>query len=159
FLVPLLLIAGYIRYSIRETMGPLNLTLLIAGGALTIAAIVFNFKAIREASRKRSSKLGANTVVLTVAVLAIVGFANFLSYRHHKRIDLTTEKLYSLSDQTRKVVSDLKKDVKVILFDKDDRQGLGDQMKEYRNLSSRFTFERIDPQKNIEAAKQYKPEH
>ncbi|HEY3138915.1 MAG TPA: Gldg family protein [Blastocatellia bacterium] len=159
FLGPVLLIAGYIRYSIRETMGPLNLTLLIAGGALTIAAIVFNFKAIREASRKRSSKLGANTVVLTVAVLAIVGFANFLGYRHHKRIDLTTEKLYSLSDQTRKIVSDLKKDVKVILFDKDDRQGLGDQMKEYRNLSSRFTFERIDPQKNIEAAKQYKPEH
>lgn len=159
FLGPLLLVAGYIRYSVRETMGPLNLTLLIAGGALTIAAIVFNFKAIREASRKRSSKLGANTVVLTIAVLAIVGFANFLGYRHHKRIDLTTEKLYSLSDQTRKIVSDLKKEVKVILFDKDDRQGLGDQMKEYRNLSSRFTFERIDPQKNIEAAKQYKPEH
>lgn len=159
FLGPVLLIAGYIRYSVRETMGTLNLTLLIAGGVLTVAAIVFNFNAIREASRRRSSKLGANTVVMTVAVLAIVGFANFLGYRHHKRIDLTTEKLYSLSDQTRKVVSDLKKDVKVILFDKDDRQGLGDQMKEYRNLSSRFTFERIDPQKNIEAAKQYKPEH
>jgi ABC-type uncharacterized transport system involved in gliding motility auxiliary subunit len=159
FLGPVLLIAGYIRYSVRETMGPLNLTLLIAGGALTVAAIVLNLSAIREASRKRSSKLGANTVVMTVAVLTIVGFANFLGYRHHKRIDLTTEKLYSLSDQTRKVVSDLKKEVKVILFDKDDRQGLGDQMKEYRNLSSRFTFERIDPQKNIEAAKQYKPEH
>jgi ABC-type uncharacterized transport system involved in gliding motility auxiliary subunit len=159
FLGPVLLIAGYIRYSIRETMGPLNLTLLIAGGALTIAAIVFNFKAIHEASRKRSSKLGANTVVLTVAVVAIVGFANFLGYRHHKRIDLTTEKLYSLSDQTRKVVSDLKKDVKVILFDQTDRQGLGDQMKEYRNLSSRFTFELVDPQKNLEVARKYKPEH
>ena len=53
-------------------------------------------------------------------------------------------------------MSDLKEDVKVIQFDKDDQQGLGDQMKEYRNLSSHFSFERIDPQKNIEAAKQYK---
>src|SRR5437870_4107334 len=88
FLGPVLLIAGYIRYSVRETMGPLNLTLLIAGGALTVAAIVLNFNAIREASRRRSSKLGANTVVMTVAVLTIVGFANFLGYRHHKRIDL-----------------------------------------------------------------------
>src|SRR4030095_13311208 len=69
---------------------------------------------------------------------------------------LTSDKLYSLSDQTRKVVSDLKKDVKVILFDKDDAQGLGDQMKEYRNLSAHFSFERIDPQKNLEVAKQYK---
>jgi ABC-type uncharacterized transport system involved in gliding motility auxiliary subunit len=29
-------------------------------------------------------------------------------------------------------------------------------MKEYRNLSSHFSFERIDPQKNLESAKQYK---
>jgi ABC-type uncharacterized transport system involved in gliding motility auxiliary subunit len=156
FLGPLALIAGYIRYSVRETMGPLNLSLLIVGAVLSLAAIIFNFRAIRESSKRRSTRLGANTTVMTVAVIAIIGFANFLGYRHHKRIDLTTEKLYSLSDQTRKVVSDLKKDVKVILFDKDDQQGLGEQMKEYRNLSSRFSFERIDPQKNLEVAKQYK---
>src|SRR5262245_37629595 len=153
---PALLISGYIRYSWRETMGPLNLTLLIAGAVLTAAAIVFNFGAIRASSRKRSTKLGANTTVMTVAVLAIIGFGNFLGYRHHKRIDLTSEKLYSLSNQTRKVVSGLSKDVKVVLFDKDDQQGLADQMREYRNLSSHFSFERIDPQKNLEATKQYK---
>lgn len=156
FLGPLALIAGYIRYSVRETTDPLNISLLIVGGVLTLAAIIFNLRAIRESARRRSTRLGANTTVMTVAVIAIIGFGNFLGYRHHKRIDLTTEKLYSLSDQTRKVVSDLKKDVKIILFDKDDGQGLGDQMKEYRNLSSHFSFERIDPQKNIEAAKQYK---
>jgi ABC-type uncharacterized transport system involved in gliding motility auxiliary subunit len=153
---PLALIAGYIRYSVRETMGPLSLSLLIVGGVLTLAAVVLNFRAIRASSRRRSTRLGANTTVMTVAVIAIIGFANFLGYRHHKRIDLTTEKLYSVSDQTRKIVSDLKKDVKVILFDKDDQQGLGEQMKEYRNLSSHFSFERIDPQKNLEVAKQYK---
>jgi ABC-type uncharacterized transport system involved in gliding motility auxiliary subunit len=156
FLGPVLLVAGYIRYSVRETMATLELSLLIVGGVLSLAAIVFNFRAIRDSSRKRSSRLGANTTVMTVAVVAIIGFGNFLGYRHHKRIDLTTEKLYSLSDQTRKVVSDLKKDVKIILFDKEDVRGLGEQMKEYRNLSSRFSFERIDPQKNIDAARQHK---
>jgi ABC-type uncharacterized transport system involved in gliding motility auxiliary subunit len=156
FLGPALLVAGYIRYSVHNILGTLNLSLLIGGGVLTLAAIVLNFNSIRRASRKRSAKLGANTTVMTLAVIAIVGFANFLGYRHHKRIDMTSEKLYTLSDQTRKVVSDQNKDVKVILFDKEDRQGLADQMKEYRNLSSRFTFERIDPQKNIDAAKQYK---
>jgi ABC-type uncharacterized transport system involved in gliding motility auxiliary subunit len=152
---PVALIAGYFRYSVRETMDPLNIVLFIIGGVLTLAALVFNFGAIRQASRSRTTKLGTNTTVMTVAVIAIIGFGNFLGYRHHKRIDMTTEKLYSLSDQTRKVVSDLKKDVNVILFDKDDQQGLSDQMKEYRNLSSRFTFERIDPQKNMETAKRY----
>jgi ABC-type uncharacterized transport system involved in gliding motility auxiliary subunit len=153
FLGPLALIAGYIRYSVRETMDPLNISLLIVGGVLTLAAIIVNFRAIRESAGRRSTRLGANTTVMTVAVVAIIGFGNFLGYKHHKRIDLTTEKLYSLSDQTRKVVSDLKKDVKVMLFDKDDQQGLADQMKEYRNLSSHFSFERIDPQKNMEVAK------
>lgn len=157
FLGPLALLAGYVRYSVRETMGPLNLSLLIVGGVLTLATIIFNFRAIRTSSRRRSTRLGANTTVMTVAVIAIIGFANFLGYRHHKRIDLTSEKLYSLSDQTRKLVTDLKKDVKVILFDKDDQEGLGEQMKEYRNLSSYFSFERIDPQKNLEAAGKYKP--
>lgn len=158
FVGPALAIVGYIRYSVRETMGPLNLSLIIAGGVLTLAAIIYNFRAIRASSKKRSTRLGANTTVMTVAVIAIIGFANFLGYRHHKRIDLTTEKLYSLSDQTRKVVSDLKKDVKVILFDKDDQEGLGEQMKDYRTLSSHFSFERIDPQKNLEAATKYKPQ-
>jgi ABC-type uncharacterized transport system involved in gliding motility auxiliary subunit len=156
FLGPALLVVGYIRYSVRETLGTLELIMLIAGGVLSLAALVFNFRAIRDSSRKRSSRLGANTTVMTVAVLALIGFGNFLGYRHHKRIDLTTEKLYSLSDQTRKVVSDLKRDVKVILFDKQDVRGLGEQMKEYRNLSSRFSFERIDPQRNLEIARSHK---
>jgi ABC-type uncharacterized transport system involved in gliding motility auxiliary subunit len=156
---PALLIAGYAMYSVWKTMGRLNLIVLIAGGVLTLAAIIFNFSAIRKASRSRSGRLGANTAVMSLAVLAIIGLVNFLGYRHHKRIDVTTEKLYSLSDQTRKVISDLQKDVKVILFDKEDQQGLGDQMKEYRNLSSHFTFDRIDPQQNLELAKQYKVTH
>ena len=155
FLGPVLLIAGYIRYSVRETMDPLNILLSILGGLLTLGALVFNFSAIRQSSRSRSTKLGANTTIMSVAVLAIIGFGNFLGYRHHKRIDLTTDKQYSLSDQTRKIVTDLKKDVQVILFDQDDQRGLTDQMKEYRNLNSRFSFERIDPQKNMAAAKKY----
>jgi ABC-type uncharacterized transport system involved in gliding motility auxiliary subunit len=154
-----LLIVGYFRYARTESMGALNLTLLIAGGVLLLATLIFNFRTIRDASRKRSARLGANTGVMTVAVLAIIGVINFLGYRHHKRIDVTTNKMYSLSDQTRKVVSDLKKDVKVILFDKEDQQDLADQMREYRNLSSHFSFERIDPQKNLEQAKQYKVTH
>src|SRR6185295_13379925 len=92
---PLALIAGYIRYSVRETMDPLNISLLIVGGVLTLAAIIFNLRAIRESAGRRSTKLGANTTVMTVAVVAIIGFGNFLGYRHHKRIDLTAEKLYS----------------------------------------------------------------
>ena len=41
---------------------------------------------------KRSSQLGTNTTILSVAVIAILAILNFLSFRHSKRFDLTSEK-------------------------------------------------------------------
>jgi len=150
-----LLIAGYLRYSIQETLGTFNKALLISGAVLLVVGLVLNFRALRDYFRRRSARLGANTAVMTVAVVAILALCNFLGYRHHKRVDVTAEKLYSLSDQTRKIVSGLPKDVKIIKFDKEDDPELRDRMQEYRDLSKRLSYERIDPQVRPEAAKQY----
>jgi ABC-type uncharacterized transport system involved in gliding motility auxiliary subunit len=150
-----LLIGGYLRYSVQETMDKINKGLLIAGAVLLLASLIFNFAAIRDYFRRRSTRLGTNTAAMTVAVVAILGLINFLGYRHHKRVDMTAEKLYSLSDQTRKIVSGLQKEVKIIRFDKTDDQELSDLMQEYRDLSKKLTYERIDPQAKPELAKQY----
>jgi ABC-type uncharacterized transport system involved in gliding motility auxiliary subunit len=154
-----LLVAGYVRYSVQELMGTLNEVILIVGAVLLIGSLALNFAEVRAYSGKRSTKLGANTTVMTAAVLAILGFANFLGYRHHKRFDLTTEKLYSLSDQTRKIVSGLQTDVKVIKFDKTDDAELRDRMQEYRSLSSHISYERVDPQAKPDLAKEHKITH
>ena len=121
------LVGGYLRYSITEQMGKLNAALMIVGGLLLLAAIAANFGAIITSSQRRSTRLGANSIVITLAVLAILGFANYLGYRHHKRIDLTSEKLYTLSDQTKKVLTGLQKDVKVLHFNKTD-DGVADEI-------------------------------
>jgi ABC-type uncharacterized transport system involved in gliding motility auxiliary subunit len=89
-------------------------------------------------------------------VIAIFGLLNFLGYRHHKRFDLTTEKLYSLSDQTRKVISGLQTDVKVLKFSKQADQELADRMAEYRTFSKHISYELVDPQSKPEVARQYK---
>jgi gliding motility-associatede transport system auxiliary component len=82
--------------------------------------------------------------------------ANYLSYRHHKRFDLTNEGLYSISDQSKKVVANLPKDVKVIYFNKEDNQQFSDLMSEYKYSGPRLTYERIDPNQRPETARQYK---
>ena len=151
----LLLVAGYLRYSIQETMGPLNKGLLIAGGAMVVAGVVLNWTSIRAYFRRRSARLGANTAAITGGFVVILGLLNFVGYRHHKRVDLTTEKLYSLSDQTRKIASGLQKDVRIIKFDKRDDTELRDLVKEYRDASHRITYERVDPEVSPELAKQY----
>ena len=150
-----MIVSGYVGYSIHETLTLLHKILLIGGGVLLVASLVVNFGALRAYSRRRSARLGVNTVVMTVAVVAITGAFNFLGYRHHKRIDLTSEKLYSLSDQTRKIVAGLNQDVKIIQFNKVDAEGLDDRMQEFRDLNKRLSYERIDPQAKPEIAKQY----
>ncbi|MGH9937742.1 MAG: GldG family protein [Blastocatellia bacterium] len=152
---PALALAGYILYS-REQVWKWYIIALIAGGlALLLASIVLNFGSIVAFFRGRQGRLGANTVVLSVAVIAIIGALNFLGYRHHKRFDLTAEGLYTLSDQTRKIVGALQKDVKVIKFDKADDQQLADRMAELKYLSNRISYERVDPQQKPEIARQY----
>src|SRR5215472_12589061 len=82
-----MLIAGYLRYSIQGELLRFSKILLIGGAAVAIAALVTGFPFIVEHFSKRSSKLGTNTALLTIAVLAILVFLNFLGYRHHKRFD------------------------------------------------------------------------
>jgi ABC-type uncharacterized transport system involved in gliding motility auxiliary subunit len=155
-------LAGYFRYLIQGVLvgegfiGKLTPALLVVGPVLIAVSVAFNFGAIVGVFRRRQGKLGANTVILSVAVLALVVAANYLGFRHHKRFDLTAEGLYSISAQTKKVVANLPKDVKVIYFNKEENQQLSDIMKEYKYAGGRLAYERIDPNQRPEMARQYK---
>jgi ABC-type uncharacterized transport system involved in gliding motility auxiliary subunit len=153
------LIAGTIRYTIQNEWTKSTDGILIAGGILVLASIAFGFRGILGFFSKRSSRLGTNTSVLVLAVLAILVIVNFLGFRHHKRFDLTAEKLFTLSDQTRKVVSGLRQDVTIVRFAKQPNTQLDDLMTEYRNRSSHIKFENIDPQEKPDVAKDYGATH
>jgi ABC-type uncharacterized transport system involved in gliding motility auxiliary subunit len=155
-------LAGLFRYLIQGVlvgdgfMGKLTPVMLGIGLILIVVSVVSNIGAIIGFFRGRPGKLGANTVVLSVAVLGLVVVANFLGYRHHKRFDLTAEGLYSISEQTKKVVANLSKDVKVVYFNKDENPQFSDLMREYKYAGARFTYERIDPNQRPEMAREYK---
>ena len=150
-----LLISGYFRYSVREMWTIWEKVMLGAGGALVVLSVIFHFAAIKAYFSRRSTKLGTNTLVITMAAVAILGLLNFLGYRHSKRFDLTEEQLYSLSDQTYQIIGKLDRDVKIMLFATEDDPLLRARMEEYKNLSRRISFERIDPQEKPEVARQY----
>jgi ABC-type uncharacterized transport system involved in gliding motility auxiliary subunit len=150
-----MLIAGYLRYSIQGEFLPFSKGLLIAGGVFLLAALVIGFGGLVTFFSKRSAQQGANTSVLAIAVIAILAVANFVGFRHHKRFDLTTEKLYTLSDQTRQIVSSLPKDLTVVRFAKTPDPGFDDLMTEYRALSPHFKSETVDPDRKPEIAQSY----
>jgi gliding motility-associatede transport system auxiliary component len=151
-----LLLAGYLRYTLQGgEIQRFSEILLIGGGVLFLAALGFGYREVMQYFGRRSSKLGANALTLVVSVLAILVLLNFLGYRHHKRFDLTTEKLFTLSDQTRTIVSGLKQDVDIMRFAQHPDPELKDRMTEYTNLSSRLHYKEVDPQRNPEIAHQF----
>jgi ABC-type uncharacterized transport system involved in gliding motility auxiliary subunit len=149
------ILAGYVMYTRQGELLPLHKGLLIGGAVLLLGAVALGFGGIVAYFSRRSSQLGTNTTILALAVIAILIGVNFVGYRHHKRFDLTTEKLFTLSDQTKKVVGGLATDVTVVRFAKLPDAQLGDLMTEYRNLSSHVKFQNVDPTEKPEIAKEY----
>jgi ABC-type uncharacterized transport system involved in gliding motility auxiliary subunit len=154
-----LAIAGYLRYSIQGELLLVNKLLLIGGGVLVLGALVIGFPDVVKFFSKRSSKLGTNTAILGIAVIAILVILNYVGYQHHKRIDLTTEKLFTLSDQTKQVVQGLKEDVNIIKFAKTADPQFTDLMGEYEGFSKHIKAQTVDPQEKPDVAKDYGVTH
>jgi len=151
----LAILGGYAVYNYQSERRLPSEALLIGGGVLLLAAVVLGFEGILNFFSRRSSQLGTNTTILAIGVLAILVLINFASYRHHKRFDLTSEKLYTLSDQTKKIVGGLSQDIHIVRFAKTPDIQLNDLMTEYRNLSPHIKFENVDPTEKPDVAKEY----
>jgi len=104
--------------------------------------------------KARQTKYTAYVTAYILVVLAILTAANWLANRHNKTWDSTANKRFSLSDQTIKVVRGLKKDAKIIYFDKTSEfTRARDLLDRYDNLAPRLVVEYIDPDKKPQAAK------
>src|SRR5260370_9842213 len=88
-------------------------------------------------------------------VLAIVVVANVLADRYNKSFDATSNKRYSLSDQTAKIVKGLQQDTTITHFDQATRfQAAKDLLDRYANLSPKIHVEYVDPDKKPQLARQ-----
>ncbi len=151
----MLIIAGYVYYSMTNWNVWVQV-ILYTGIALTLVTLGLNLGQIRASFGKRSTQYGTNTVVMTLIVIGILGMINFVGKRHHKRVDLTSAKLFSLSDQTEKIVKGLKNDVTIYHFAKETNPAVNDLLTEYKGINqSKLTFKVIDPQKDPGLAKKF----
>ena len=104
--------------------------------------------------KARQTKYGAYVAVYVLVVLAILGAVNFLANRYDKSYDSTKNKQYSLSDQTIKIVKDLKNNVRMVYFgDTGSFPSARDLLERYSSLSTKLLVEYIDPNKKPTLAK------
>jgi ABC-type uncharacterized transport system involved in gliding motility auxiliary subunit len=104
--------------------------------------------------KARQTKYGAYAAIYILVVIAAVVIANILANRYNKSLDTTANKRYSLSEQTAKIVKDLKQPATIVYFNQTSRFREGkDLLDEYANLSPRVRVDYVDPDKNPQLAR------
>ncbi|HEX4275885.1 MAG TPA: GldG family protein [Bryobacteraceae bacterium] len=107
-----------------------------------------------EFLKARQTRYGAFIALYIVVIIAIIITANWLADHHNKTLDVTANKQYTLSDQTKKITGNLKKDVTVYYFDKSDSYDRArDMLDRYKNLSSHIKVDYVDPDKKPDIAR------
>jgi len=105
--------------------------------------------------KARQTKYAAYATVYIAVVIAGVSVANVLASRYNKSYDATSNKRYSLSDQTAKIVKGLKQDATITYYDQSTRfQQAKDLLDEYANLSPKVRIAFVDPDKKPQEARQ-----
>ncbi|HEX4379730.1 MAG TPA: GldG family protein [Candidatus Acidoferrum sp.] len=105
--------------------------------------------------KARQTKYAAYATMYIVVFFAIVTVANVLGNRYNKSYDATSNKRYSLSDQTAKIVKGLKQDATITYYDQGTRfQAAKDSLDQYANLSPKIHVEYIDVDKKPQLARE-----
>jgi ABC-type uncharacterized transport system involved in gliding motility auxiliary subunit len=105
--------------------------------------------------KARQTRYVAYAATYILVVITAIVIANVLADRFSKSYDATSNKRYSLSEQTAKIVKGLKQDATITYFDQSTRFRDGkDLLDQYASLSPKVKIEYVDPDKNPQAAKE-----
>ena len=105
--------------------------------------------------KARQTKYAAYALVYVLIVITAVVIVNVLANRYTKSYDATSNKRYSLSEQTAKIVKGLNGNATILYFDQGTRfQHAKDLLDEYSSLSPKIHVDYIDPDKNPQQARE-----
>lgn len=106
-----------------------------------------------KSQKARRTQYSAYLTLYVVIVLAVLVVINWLAKENNKSFDTTTNKQFTLSDQTIKTVKNLKNDVHLTYFDDTGNFGTArDMLDRYSNLSHKVRVEYVDPRKKPDVA-------
>jgi ABC-type uncharacterized transport system involved in gliding motility auxiliary subunit len=132
--------------------------LLGIGIVLLVLSVVGRPEMFRAALTGRTARYGSNAGIVVVAFLGILVLLNFLSDRHHRRVDLTEAGEYTLSPQTIQILSQLAEPVKITgFFAQGDytELDLEDLLSEYSYHTDKISYEFVDLDVQPFVAQQY----
>jgi len=159
FIAVALLVVGFALWRSFGSRNIIGIALFVLGIVALAAYLVLN----REQFKKKNSRLNfifaSNILLIVLLLIAIIGSANYLGTKIHKRIDISEGKIHSLADQSIQVAKNLKKPLAVKAFISENNAGtlfrFRSLMDIYKYYTTKLETEVIDPYKNPAMVKRY----
>lgn len=123
--------------------------LVVGGVAFMAVGPVMSLAGMRV---RRSNLPVAGGVVLALGAVMLL---NLVAARHSWRWDVTRTRRFTLSPQTRQVLSQLPTSVEALVFVQAHERPLRDLMREYAAASGKFSFRVVDPDRRPQEAQAY----
>jgi ABC-type uncharacterized transport system involved in gliding motility auxiliary subunit len=126
------------------------------GGLVCVLAYTLGqWRDIVKVFARRQTRYGTLAATSVLVVLGILVAINYIGSRQNKRWDLTANKQFSLSDQSKNVVAKLDAPLQVMVFATEPEfPRYQDKLKEYTYVSKQVSAEYIDPDKKPAVARQ-----
>jgi len=154
----LALLAGLAVHLILPERSILVSVLLGVGLFLVLLGVFFNLSFLVDRLRGRAAREGGGDAAYIIVVAVVLGLLNFVAVRHHWRKDLSEMGDFSLSEQTRKILSGLPREVEARAFYYGGtiaEQKMKDLLEEYGyQARGKFHARFIDPLKDPSQARE-----
>jgi gliding motility-associatede transport system auxiliary component len=126
-----------------------------AGLVCVLLYVLGQWREIAKFFERRQARYGALSGTSVLVVLGILIAINYIASKQNKRWDLTANKQFSLSDQSRNVLQKLDSPLEIKVFARDEEFArYQDRLREYEYTSKNVKTEYIDPEKKPTVAQQ-----
>ena len=139
-----------------------GLAIMILGAVVVSLTGIAAWRAVTESVTGRRGRYSANTLLMIISFLLLIGVLNFVFWDNPNRWDVTSTRQFTLAPRTLDVLANLETPVNAIAFfdrnDEDQRPYLEDVdnlLREFSVRSNQFAYEVMDPDVEPNIAKQY----
>lgn len=105
----------------------------------------------------RSVRYGANASAMSLLLIALVVMINVLGVRYHRRVDVTANKEFSISQQSTQIVQTLQTPLEIVGYygaqDNAQKDDVESRLKEYAAASPLISYRFVNPDTDPVAAK------
>lgn len=141
--VALVVAAVILRFS-KPELAEWSQRTALAGLIVTVLYSLSQWRDIARSFQGKNVKYGSIAATSVVVVLGILAGINWIANRQNKRWDVTAAGQFSLSDQTKQLLSSLTKPLTIKAFYAGSSEEVRDRVDEYAYLSSQVKAEYID---------------